>query len=108
MTGYIILFRLIFSLICVMLGAAFASAFVCYRDRKRTGESWVAATRSHCASCGHTLNVIDLLPIFGYIIRRGKCFYCGEKIPSTSFKLELAMEVMFGIIGYTAYTIFVG
>lgn len=38
-------------------------------------------TRSTCWSCNHTLNVIDLLPIVGYIARHGKCKYCGRKIP---------------------------
>lgn len=36
-------------------------------------------SRSKCESCGHTLGVWDLIPIFSYIFLRGRCRYCHEK-----------------------------
>jgi leader peptidase (prepilin peptidase) / N-methyltransferase len=48
-------------------------------DRLPRGES-VVAPRSHCRSCGRVLTVVDLLPVFGYLIRRGRCATCGIPI----------------------------
>src|SRR3989338_1166369 len=37
---------------------------------------------SHCPSCEARLNPLDLIPILGYFLLRGKCRYCGVKISS--------------------------
>ena len=55
--------------------------------------------RSHCLSCGHELGVVDLLPVAGYLIRRGKCRYCGEKIPADCLAAEIAGAVGFVLVG---------
>lgn len=36
--------------------------------------------RSRCTSCGHTLAPQDLVPLFSYILLRGRCRYCGAGI----------------------------
>jgi len=36
--------------------------------------------RSHCPNCKHTLGAGDNIPIFGWIILKGKCRYCGLPI----------------------------
>lgn len=33
--------------------------------------------RSHCDSCGATLTAKDLIPIFSWIINKGRCRHCG-------------------------------
>ena len=38
-------------------------------DRLPRGES-VVSPRSHCRSCGRVLNVVDLFPVAGYLVRR--------------------------------------
>jgi leader peptidase (prepilin peptidase) / N-methyltransferase len=48
-------------------------------DRVPRGES-VIRPRSHCRSCGRTLNVIDLLPVVGYLLRGGRCATCRTSI----------------------------
>ena len=55
--------------------------------------------RSHCLSCGHELGFVDLIPVVGFLIRRGKCKYCGEKIPADCLIAELAGAVSFVCIG---------
>lgn len=35
---------------------------------------------SHCFSCGHRLAWYDMFPIFSWLLLRGKCRYCKEKI----------------------------
>lgn len=45
--------------------------------------------RSICPSCGHTLSAMDLIPVFGYLLRRGRCHYCHAKISSRHVWTEL-------------------
>lgn len=61
------------------LAASFVSFFNLFDDRRRRGENWVEG-RSRCESCGRTIPWPYLIPVFGYILCRGRCI-CGEKIP---------------------------
>jgi leader peptidase (prepilin peptidase)/N-methyltransferase len=56
-------------------------------DRLPRRESLVRP-RSHCRSCGRVLNLVDLIPIGGYVIRRGRCASCGASIGATSPAVE--------------------
>ena len=47
--------------------------------RAAAGESFVRG-RSHCPTCGETLRVWDLVPLFSYLFLRGRCRYCHAKI----------------------------
>lgn len=40
----------------------------------------VAKGRSFCPTCHHSLNALDLVPVFSYLFLRGKCRYCKEPI----------------------------
>lgn len=35
---------------------------------------------SHCMGCGHRLGWQDLVPLFSYILQKGRCRYCGARI----------------------------
>lgn len=37
-------------------------------------------TRSRCVKCGHKLTFLDMFPIVGWVMLRGKCRYCHAKI----------------------------
>lgn len=56
-------------------------------DRLPRGES-VVRPRSHCRTCGRVLNVVDLIPVLGYVFRRGRCATCGASIGITSPVVE--------------------
>jgi leader peptidase (prepilin peptidase)/N-methyltransferase len=56
-------------------------------DRVPRGES-IVRPRSHCRSCGRVLTVVDLLPVVGYLLRRGRCATCGARIGRTSPAVE--------------------
>ena len=56
-------------------------------DRLPRGES-VIRPRSHCRSCGRVLDVVDLIPVGGYLIRRGRCATCGVSIGVSSPAVE--------------------
>lgn len=87
MTVYILVFAGI-------LGAVFGSFINCMAWRIAHGES-VWKGRSHCAVCNHVLGAADLVPVFGYLFRRGRCHYCGEKISPRYMFTELGMAVVF-------------
>src|SRR6202162_6748350 len=56
-------------------------------DRLPRGES-VVRPRSHCRSCGRVLDVVDLIPVSGYLIRRGRCATRGVSIGISSPAVE--------------------
>jgi len=54
-----------------------------------------AHNRSHCMSCGHQLNSLDLVPIFSYIFLGGKCRYCKAHISPRYWIVELVTALCF-------------
>jgi prepilin signal peptidase PulO-like enzyme (type II secretory pathway) len=67
----------------VFLGLALGSFINLAADRVPRGES-IISPRSHCRACGRQLNTIDLLPVLGYLLRRGRCASCRIAIGATS------------------------
>lgn len=45
--------------------------------------------RSMCPSCGHRLGALDMIPVFGWALLKGKCRYCGAKISPRYAAVEL-------------------
>lgn len=41
----------------------------------------ISFPRSHCEVCGRTLTSLELVPIIGWLLIRGKCPTCGTHIP---------------------------
>ena len=54
--------------------------------------------RSYCPHCKHSLNWKDLIPIFSFLILRGKCRYCKKKISWQYSLVELATGLLFVLI----------
>lgn len=65
------------------LGASLASFLnaTLYRIDKKYKYPEIITKNSHCEKCKRQLTWIELFPIFGYILIRGKCSSCGNKIP---------------------------
>ena len=55
----------------------------------------IAKGRSHCAVCGHPLGAADLIPVVSYLMLKGKCRYCGEKISPRYLIVELISGLCF-------------
>lgn len=72
-----------------VFGAVLGSFLDCAVSRWAQGKSWVKG-RSKCDACSHELALRDLVPVFSYLARRGRCAYCGEKIPAQCLAAELA------------------
>jgi prepilin signal peptidase PulO-like enzyme (type II secretory pathway) len=63
----------------VLVGLMAGSFINLAADRIPRQES-VISPPSHCRSCGRRLNALDLLPVAGYLLRRGRCASCGVPI----------------------------
>lgn len=72
-------------------------------DRLSTGRSF-AKGRSYCEICKRTIKSFDLIPLFSYIILRGKCRHCKAKIPFRLFLVELLTGLIALVSLYLAFT----
>ena len=64
-----------------VLVAALVGSFInLAADRVPRRES-VVRPRSRCRSCGRVLNLVDLIPVAGYLIRAGRCATCTVFVP---------------------------
>lgn len=77
-------------IILFFFGAAIGSFILVIAERYNTGLSFWKG-RSICFSCGAQLSQKDLLPVFSFLLLKGKCRYCQAKIPKGAFWAEIAM-----------------
>ena len=81
-----------------VFGLVLGSFIDCAVSRWAAGEKMFVG-RSRCLSCGHTLGAVDLIPVFSFLARRGRCGYCGEKIPAECLFAELLGAAGFVCVG---------
>ncbi len=74
-----------------MIAGSFASVLA-YRVPR--GESWVTG-RSHCTACGSVIAAYDNIPVISWLVLRGRCRSCDERIPARYPLTELAMAALF-------------
>jgi leader peptidase (prepilin peptidase)/N-methyltransferase len=55
---------------------------------------------SHCDGCGERLKARDLVPVFSYLWLRGRCRYCGDRIPVRGLLVEIATAAVFGFFAW--------
>ena len=77
-----------------IFGAVFASFITCTAWRVVRGEDWKMG-HSHCDTCGHELSTADLFPIVSYVALKGKCRYCGSKVPPRDLIFEILLGLLF-------------
>ncbi|MEK7505861.1 MAG: prepilin peptidase [Patescibacteria group bacterium] len=61
--------------------------------RLGTGVSYLSG-RSKCPSCGSTLSFLELIPIFSYLIQRGRCHSCSVRISPQYIVVETLMGIL--------------
>ncbi|MCQ2378627.1 MAG: prepilin peptidase [Victivallaceae bacterium] len=77
-----------------LAGSAFGSFLnVCFWRIPR-GES-VVSTPSHCTTCGHKIAWFDNLPVFSFLVLRGRCRHCHTHYSARYFVMELLTAVLF-------------
>jgi len=84
-----------------ILGSALGSFLAVVIDRSARGEQ-ILSGRSKCEHCKKTLGVLDLVPIFSYLLLGGRCRYCHKKIPKHLFILEVVCGILGTIFVYYA------
>ncbi|MEG2348299.1 MAG: prepilin peptidase [Clostridia bacterium] len=100
-----LVFLNIFVVFCIfVIGTLFGSFFSLATYRLPRHQD-IVATRSYCTSCKHRLGFFDLIPILSFVIRGGKCKYCGSQISPRYILLELSNGIVFVLLyfifGYT-------
>lgn len=81
-------------IVTIILGTVMGSFINCLAWRIAHQEK-VWQGRSHCVSCGHTLAPAELVPVLSYLIQRGRCRQCQEKISPRYMITELLTGAIF-------------
>ncbi|MFP5352429.1 MAG: prepilin peptidase [Actinomycetota bacterium] len=77
-----------------VLGLIFGSFATAVAYRVPRDES-ISTGRSKCPSCGNTITAIQNVPFFSYVVLRGRCKHCGERISIRYPLIELATAALF-------------
>ncbi len=89
--------NLIMGIFVFICGLIFGSFFNVCIFRIQKGES-IAYPPSHCTSCSNELKWYDLVPVLSYVVLKGKCRYCKEKISLRYPIIELITGILFYLI----------
>ncbi len=54
--------------------------------------------RSNCPSCRQTLGPRELMPVLSYLVQKGRCKHCGEKISPAYITVELSTAIAFLVL----------
>lgn len=84
----------------LMIGATIGSFLNVVIYRMPRGISLSEPSRSFCPHCKHPLGFLDLFPLFSWLVLRGKCRYCGAKVSSRYFFVELFNGAIWAGIWY--------
>ncbi|KAF1086553.1 Type 4 prepilin-like proteins leader peptide-processing enzyme [Sporotomaculum syntrophicum] len=77
-----------------IIGACIGSFLNVCIYRLPRGQS-VVSNPSHCPGCGRRLGVPDLVPLLSYVLLKGRCRYCGERISARYPLVELLTALLF-------------
>ncbi len=80
-------------LLIFLFGSALGSFILVVADRYNTGLPFFKG-RSICFSCNTELKKRDLFPFFSFLFLKGRCRYCGSKIPLETFFVEISMGIL--------------
>lgn len=76
-----------------ILGLIWGSFVAALCSRWPNGES-VATGRSRCDKCGEQIAPRDLIPVFSYLLLKGRCRYCAQAIGLLPFIVELTAALL--------------
>lgn len=79
-----------------LLGAVMGSFVGVIAERAYTGQSFVTG-RSRCNSCARALEPLDLVPVFSWLLARGRCRTCGSRVPAAYLVLEASLALLFAL-----------
>lgn len=85
--------------IIFIIGCFFGSFFTLAVYRIPRKED-ILIKHSYCPNCNHKLGFFDLFPVLSYIVLKGKCRYCGNKIRPRYLILEILSGLTFLILAF--------
>lgn len=88
------------TLFFVVIGCIVGSFLNVVVYRFRSQEGGIIDGQSHCRSCGENLTWRDNIPIISYLMLRGSCRACDEKISLQYPLVEAFTGLLFGLIAY--------
>ena len=62
----------------------------------------IVRRRSGCPHCGHQLSWYELLPLVSYLIQRGRCRSCGQRLTPAYFWSEVGVAGLFASLYWWA------
>ncbi|MGH2772186.1 MAG: prepilin peptidase, partial [Actinomycetota bacterium] len=89
--------NIIISSLVLILGLAVGSFANVVIYRVPAGES-IVKPRSKCPHCGHTLAWQENIPVLSYLLLRGRCSRCKEKISVRYPVIELLTGLAFVVV----------
>lgn len=98
-----------FMIVSFIMGVVFGSFYnVCiFRIPEKLS---IINPPSHCYNCNSRLKPLDLVPILSWIMLKGRCRYCGEKISYRYALIEFLTGILFLLVfnkyGYNIQTIY--
>ncbi len=90
-----------FLILFFVFGAVMGSFYNVVSYRLSNDLSIVNPKRSYCPNCNHQLSSKDLVPIFSYLVLKGKCRYCSNKISIFYPIVELFTGLLFSVCYYS-------
>ncbi|MDO4742245.1 MAG: prepilin peptidase [Candidatus Saccharibacteria bacterium] len=92
-----------FHIMMFILGCVFGSFLCCEARRLHLPSSRRKSlgNRSVCLSCGHKLSWYENIPVFSWILLKGKCKNCGKKIGTLELFSELGIGLSFLAVSFT-------
>jgi len=81
------------------LGACIGSFLNVVVYRLPRGESLIYPG-SRCPACEHPIRWRHNIPVFGWLMLRGRCYDCGAKISARYPLIEAAMAVLFAGVAW--------
>ena len=92
---------LAFNFLSLVLGMVLGSFLNVVATRTTQGKRWWGRERSVCDSCGRTLQFIDLIPVFSYLLFKGKCRVCKAPIKISYLLVEVIMGLSIFVASVT-------
>ncbi|WP_420911122.1 prepilin peptidase [Vibrio aestuarianus] len=85
------IFYISFALIAAMLCSCIVSFYQLCIFRYQLGFNWrrILFEPSYCESCGCKIKSVFLIPVFGFLISKGRCICCNKNIPVRYFVSEM-------------------
>jgi len=91
------LMSVLWLIIFFFVGASLGSFLNVVADRLPEGKS-IISPPSCCPGCDRKLNAGDMIPVFSYLLLRGRCRSCHAVIPKRVFWMELVVGILFAFL----------